>query len=104
MKIAYVAQQAVMLPGTIEDNLKIASTLHKSRFDEGLAREFMKDVGLEHLDWAKQARDLSGGEKQRVALIGSLLLHPVILLLDEITASLDQQSKEYVYDAMYALL
>ncbi|WP_053588365.1 ABC transporter ATP-binding protein [Bacillus sp. FJAT-22090] len=96
MNIAYVAQQSIMLLGTIEDNLKTVSKLHNIPFDEGLAKKYMKDIGLEHLMWNKKAKDLSGGEKQRVALVRTLLLNPPVLLLDEITASLDQQSKEYV--------
>lgn len=95
-KVTYVAQQAIMLPGTIEDNLKTVSKLHNETFDDKLARKLMKEVGLETLDWTKKAADLSGGEKQRVALVRSLLLGPSILLLDEVTASLDQQSKAYV--------
>lgn len=95
-KVAYVAQQATMLPGTIADNLKTVSKLHNETFDDKLAKKLMKDVGLETLDWAKKATDLSGGEKQRVALVRSLLLNPSILLLDEVTASLDRQSKEFV--------
>lgn len=95
-KVTYVAQQAIMLPGTIEDNLKTVSKIHNETFDDKLAVKLMKEVGLETLDWAKKAADLSGGEKQRVALVRSLLLAPSILLLDEVTASLDQQSKAYV--------
>lgn len=95
-KVTYVAQQAVMLPGTIEENLKTVSKLHNATFDDKLAQKLMKEVGLESIDWAKKATDLSGGEKQRVALVRSLLLAPTILLLDEVTASLDQQSKAYV--------
>ncbi|SES19355.1 ATP-binding cassette domain-containing protein [Psychrobacillus sp. OK032] len=94
--VTYVAQQATMLPGTIEENLKTVSKIHNETFDDKLARKLMKDVGLESIDWAKKATDLSGGEKQRVALVRSLLLKPSILLLDEVTASLDQQSKESV--------
>lgn len=96
MKVCYVAQHAVMLPGTIEDNLKTVSKLHSVVFNEESARKLMQLVGLDHLEWGKQAKDLSGGEKQRVALVRSLLLKPSILLLDEITASLDQKSKEKV--------
>jgi putative ABC transport system ATP-binding protein len=103
MQIAYVAQQAVMLSATIEDNLKTVSNLHTSAFDESFARELIRDVGLEHLDWRKQATDLSGGEKQRVALVRTLLLRPSILLLDEITASLDQESKGYVEQLLLKL-
>ncbi|WP_391117085.1 ATP-binding cassette domain-containing protein [Psychrobacillus sp. L3] len=103
MNISYVAQQSVMLPGTIMDNLTTVSNLHNRAFDESFARCLMKDVGLEHLEWEKQAIDLSGGEKQRVALVRSLLLRPSILLLDEITASLDPQSKEYVEQLLMKL-
>ena len=96
MNVCYVAQQATMLPGTIKDNLVISSKIHNRPFEEDFARQLLEEVGLNHLDWEKHAGDLSGGEKQRIALVRSLLLRPKILLLDEITASLDQQSKELV--------
>jgi putative ABC transport system ATP-binding protein len=94
MTVSYVAQQPVMLPGSVEDNLRIASFLHQRVFDLKQARQWMEQIGLEHLDWAKPAQQLSGGEKQRLALIRTLLLQPAILLLDEVTSSLDAGSKQ----------
>ena len=44
--------------------------------------------------------DLSGGEKQRVALIRNLLFTPKVLLLDEITTGLDAVTKEAVHDVI----
>lgn len=102
-QIAYVAQHPVMLPGTIRDNLKTVSRLHDSLFEEKYAKSLMEIMGLQQISWDKKAKDLSGGEKQRVALIRSLMLRPSILLLDEVTASLDQQSKERVEQLLIKL-
>jgi putative ABC transport system ATP-binding protein len=96
MKAGYVSQQAVMLPGSVEDNLRTASRLHRSVFDSTAAKTMMASLGLEHLVWHKPAQELSGGEKQRLALVRSLLLPYDVLLLDEVTASLDQSSKHAV--------
>ncbi|MDF2681542.1 MAG: yjkB [Brevibacillus sp.] len=94
MTMSYVAQQPVMLLGNVEDNLRITSVLHQRPFDEQLARNYMEQLAMDHLDWGKNAQQLSGGEKQRLALIRSLLLQPSILLLDEVTSSLDAISKQ----------
>ncbi|MEJ8548044.1 ABC transporter ATP-binding protein [Brevibacillus borstelensis] len=93
MSVSYVAQHPVMLPGSVEDNLRAVSRLHKRPFESEQARTWMEAVGLGEMDWSKQAAQLSGGERQRVALVRSLLLHPAVLLLDEVTASLDAISK-----------
>ncbi|MEF3302815.1 ABC transporter ATP-binding protein [Paenibacillus sp. GYB003] len=95
-RVCYVAQQPVMLPGTVEQNLRTVSELHARPFDAGLARRCMNAVGLEALDLKKPAAELSGGEKQRTALVRSLLLEPDALLLDEATAALDPASKRAV--------
>lgn len=92
MKIGFVAQQPVMLPGSVEDNLRTVSKLHDRPYDHKLVRRLLEQLGLEQLDLSKKAADCSGGEKQRISLIRSLLLRPNVLLLDEITASLDIDS------------
>lgn len=94
MTVSYVAQQPVMLPGSVEDNLRAAALLHQRSFDLTQARQWMEQIGLDYLDWNSGAQQLSGGEKQRLALIRTLLLRPVVLLLDEVTSSLDAISKQ----------
>jgi putative ATP-binding cassette transporter len=40
---------------------------------------------------------LSGGEKQKIAIIGAVVKNPQLLILDEITTNLDEVSKSNVY-------
>lgn len=98
--ICYLMQQAYMLEGTVENNLSIVSRMHNREFERELAAELLAKLGLETMDWQKDASTLSGGEKQRIALVRGLLLRPKVLLLDEPTASLDTNSKRMVEDLL----
>lgn len=66
------------------------------------ALELLERVGLS--DKADNyPRQLSGGQKQRVAIVRALILHPEILLFDEVTAALDPEMVREVLDVILAL-
>ena len=66
------------------------------------AKNYLKDINL--IDKINEyPKNLSGGEKQRVAIIRALMENPKILLLDEPTSSLDPQMKKEVLDLIVNL-
>jgi len=72
--------------------------------DEVLARSevTLQQVGLEGFQ-RRLINELSGGEKQRVAIASVLAMGPDVLILDQPTANLDPVGKNEIYDLLYRL-
>jgi len=97
-RIGYVFQDALLFPHlTVERNLLYGHRLRSTgeRFIE--PTRVVQLLGLQHLLLRRPA-NLSGGEKQRVAIGRALLAQPRILLMDEPLASLDVPRKTEVLD------
>ncbi|WP_423680916.1 MULTISPECIES: ABC transporter ATP-binding protein [unclassified Undibacterium] len=93
--IVYVHQHPVMFSGTVAENIAYGLRLRKAENIEKQVALAMCWAGILHLS-DHDARYLSGGEKQRVALARVKVLEPRLLLLDEPTANLDGEAREQV--------
>ena len=106
-KIGYVQQTPIMFPGSVEDNFDFPFRFHSTGAQKlpGTAEKqmWMETFLIEGVKLSDDAMKLSVGQKQRIALIRTLLVQPKILLCDEPTSALDQQSKEIVEDSLERL-
>lgn len=95
-KVSYCFQQPTLFGETVFDNLLFPYTVRNKPFDEAHAKNLLQEVKLSKDYLQKKITELSGGEKQRVALLRNVLFLPEILLLDEVTTGLDEESKGIV--------
>jgi putative ABC transport system ATP-binding protein len=102
-RMAYVAQEPALGSGKVRDMLERPFFFRNNRHlrknlhgvPELLGRLRLPDSLLD-----QEVAALSGGEKQRVALISAMLLDRDILLLDEASSALDQAAKQAVIELL----
>lgn len=105
-KVGMVFQSYDLFPHkTVLENVILAPVLVQKRNKKQAkeeAEKLLERVGLlEKKDM--YPRQLSGGQKQRVAIVRSLIMHPEVLLLDEITAALDPEMVREVLQVVLEL-
>ena len=90
----FTALENVLIPGMIK----------------GDSRQILKKRALELLDFmglsersTHKPNELSGGEKQRVAVARALINNPSVILADEPSGSLDSKNKEELHDLFFQL-
>ena len=102
--LAMVAQRPAVLPHmTARDNIALGlRCVLKMNGAEAMARveAVSEELGITHV-LNSYSSEMSGGELQRVHLARTLVLEPPVLLLDEVTSSVDPQTTRNVVESLW---
>ena len=108
-KVAYVFQDSLLITGTLQDNITLKNPCYtKSDIARALTRSGADSVvarmpeGLNH-KIGFDGSDLSGGERQKIAIARALIRQPEILIFDEVTNHLDYTSRLKMRDLIVSL-
>lgn len=98
-----VLQENHFFYGTIKENLRIA----KEMLSDEEMRQALTKVELQHFQLddpvLEKGANLSGGEKQRLAIARAMLKNARIWMLDEPTSSLDSLTEAKIYNELFEL-
>jgi ABC-type multidrug transport system ATPase subunit len=89
--ITMLTQTPYMMDDTVYNNLIYPLKLRKIKPDDALCDQYLERIGLLHRR-KQRARSLSGGERQKLAMLRALIFKPRFIIMDEALTDLDIDS------------
>ncbi|XWT49473.1 ABC transporter ATP-binding protein [Mesomycoplasma hyopneumoniae] len=89
---------------SVKNNILIGNNIIKREFDQVLLEKSANFLNIENDKLNQQVKDLSGGEKQRVAILRAFSRNSDFILLDEPSGNLDQENAVAVFESLKKLL
>jgi len=100
VNISYGPQRNILIPNiSVEENIALPLLIlgYKKSETLDLVKYFMKRLKIDHL-YGRKTYTLSGGEQRRVMVARTLIKNAPIIILDEPTSDLDEDSSKLVID------
>lgn len=98
--VVMLPQSPAVFKGNIRDNLLMGLNFsEKPAVSDEILNSILKTVKL-NKDINDNSEKLSGGEKQRLALGRILIMNPEVLLLDEPSSALDEDTENIIIEAL----